>query len=150
MQAIKNKEAYFSFEILDSYEAGLVLTGQEVKSVKDGGLNLKGAYVTIKYSPAPELFLIGAHISAYKKAGPLPNYEPTRPRKLLVSKAEIKTLLGKLEQRGLTIVPLKVYTKRTLIKLEFGLAKGKKKFEKKAAKKKQDTDREIRRKLQQW
>lgn len=147
MEPIYNKQAIFDYEILGKYEVGLVLTGQEVKSIKTNGLGLRGSYVTIKHEPKPELFLINAHIPPYKMAGNLFNYDPTRSRKLLMSRQEINSLLGKIEQKGLTIVPLKVYTKRNLIKLEIGLARGKKLYEKKALKKEQDIKKEIRRTL---
>lgn len=147
MERVVNKQARFDYEILDSFEAGLVLTGQEVKAIKNNQINLKGSYISLRYEPKPELFLIKAHVSPYKLAGPMPNYDPERPRKLLVRKEEIKRLLGKLEQKGLTIVPISVYTKRNLIKLEFGLARGKKQYEKKEQKKKRDIDREIHRTL---
>ena len=149
MKSIINKQAGFSYEILDKYQAGLVLKGYEAKSIKDGQINLKGAYISIQYNPKPELYLIKAHVSKYKPAGPLPNYDPERPRKLLLNKIEIKALLGKLEQKGLTIVPLKVYTTRNLVKVEIGLARGKKLFEKKESKKNKDVAREIRRTLKQ-
>lgn len=147
MQDVHNKQAHFSYEILDKWEAGLVLAGQEVKAVKNGQLSLKSAYVTVLNDPLPALYLMKAHISPYKYAGRLTAYDPERPRKLLVKKGELKTLIGKLEQTGLTMVPLRVYTKRNLIKVEIGLARGKKMFEKKEAKKLKDVDREIRRTL---
>lgn len=147
MQPIFNKQAGFNYDILEKYEAGLVLSGQEVKSVKNGQMNLKGAYVALKHTPSPEFFLINAHISAYKNAGPLPSYDPTQSRKLLLTKKEIKSLIGKLNQKGLTIIPLKIYNVRNLIKLELGLGKGKKQYEKKEAKKNQDIKKEIRRTL---
>lgn len=147
MLAILNKQAIFDYQFLDKFEAGLVLFGHEVKSVKNGGLNLKGAYITVRHVPKIELFLTNANISLYKKAGALPDYNPTRPRKLLVTKKEINSIIGKIEQKGLTIVPIKVYTKRNLIKLEFAIAKGKKQYQKKEIKKKRDIDREIYRTL---
>lgn len=147
MQAITNKQAHFSYEIIDAYEAGIVLRGHEVKAVKNGQMSLKSAYVTIMNDPTPSLYLMKAHISPYKFAGNLLNYDPERPRKLLVRKNELKALIGKLEQKGLTIIPLRVYTKRNLVKVEIGLARGKKQFEKKEALKKRDVDKEIRRTL---
>ncbi|MBU1132334.1 SsrA-binding protein SmpB [Patescibacteria group bacterium] len=147
MKSVFNKHATFDYEILDKFQAGLVLTGHEVKSVKQGQINLKGAFITMRHSPKPELFLTNAHISPYFLAGRLADYDPTRSRKLLVKKEEIKSLLGKLEQKGLTLVPLKVYTIRNLVKIEFGLARGKKKFEKKESKKKKDVEQEIKRTL---
>jgi len=147
MQAIINKQAHFSYEIMDALEAGIVLFGHEVKAVKNGQLSLKSAYVSIINDPKPGLYLMKAHISQYKFAGNLVNYDPERPRKLLINKNELKTLIGKLQQKGLTIIPLRVYTKRNLVKIEIGLARGKKLFEKKEAKKLKDVDREIRRTL---
>ena len=149
MQSIINKQAKFNYEILDTWQAGMVLKGHEVKAIKEGLINLKGAYITIKYQPQPELWLIKAHVSKYKAAGSLPDYDPERPRKLLLTKKEVKSLIGKLQEKGLTIMPIKVYTKRTLVKLEIGLAKGKKLHQKKELKKKQDVDKEIRRTLKQ-
>lgn len=122
-----NKKAYFDYEILETFEAGIVLEGQEVKSIKTGHISLTGSYVTIKDS---EAWLLSAHIPPYKMAGPLPGYEPTKSRKLLLRKQELRTLIGKIKQKGLTLMPLKIYTKRGKIKLEFGLARGKKKYEK--------------------
>lgn len=147
MESIYNKQAHFEYEILEKYEAGLVLTGQEVKSIRAGQMNLKGAYVTIKHKPKPELTLINAHVPAYKLAGRLPHYDPTRSRKLLMSRREINSLLGKIEQKGLTLLPLRVYTKHNLIKVEIGLGRGKKLYEKKELKKEKDVKREIRRTL---
>ena len=145
MKAIYNKQAKFDYEILDSYEAGVVLFGHEVKSVKAGQISLKGAFVTLRSSPQPELFLTNANISKYKQAGPLPGHDPMRPRKLLMHKSQITTLIGKLQQTGLTLVPLSVYTKNNRVKLQFGLGRGKKKFDKRETIKKRETDREIRR-----
>ncbi len=147
MQRVVNKQGLYDYEILDKLEAGLVLTGQEVKAIKNNQINLKGAYVSLQYDAVPELFLMKAHVSPYKPAGPLPHYNPERPRKLLIRKEEIKRLLGKLKQKGLTLIPISVYTKRNLVKLEFGLAKGKKQYEKKEKKKKRDIDKEIHRTL---
>ncbi|PIR93777.1 SsrA-binding protein [Candidatus Falkowbacteria bacterium CG10_big_fil_rev_8_21_14_0_10_39_11] len=147
MKAIINKQARFDYEILDSFEAGLVLTGQEVKSVKSGSIKLDNAFITIKNNPKNELFLSNARIAPYTKAHNLVDYDPTRPRKLLVKAAEITKLIGKIKEKGLTIVPLKVYTKSNLVKVECGLGRGKKKFEKKATLKKRDLDRDMNRAL---
>jgi SsrA-binding protein len=143
---ILNKSATFNYEILDKYQAGLVLAGHEVKAIKNGQMSLKGSYVTIK-GATPEAFLIKASISTYKKAGPMPSYEPERPRKLLLTRREIDKLTGKLKEKGLTLVPLRVYNKHNLIKLEFALVKPKKKFDKKESIKKREVDRQIRRTL---
>ncbi|MCK5061328.1 SsrA-binding protein SmpB [Candidatus Parcubacteria bacterium] len=136
-----NKRARYDYEILDTFEAGLVLYGYEVKSIKTGQISLKGAFVTIKQG---ELFLTNSHVPLYKKASTITDYDPDRPRKLLVKSAEIKRLLGKKQEQGLTFVPLKLYTKRSLIKLKFALARGKKKHDKREAIKKRDIDKRIR------
>lgn len=141
-----NKRANFDYDISDTFEAGLILFGHEVKSIKTGHVSLKGAFVTNKKTDKllPELYLTNAHISLYKHAGKQPNYEPTRPRKLLLHKKEIERLIGKKAVEGLTLVPIKIYTKRSLIKLEFGIGRGKKKFDKREAIKKRETDRQLR------
>jgi SsrA-binding protein len=150
MKSISNKQAFFDYEILEKFTAGIVLTGQEVKSVKNGQMNLKGSYVTIRHVPVPELFLTNANIAKYKQAGPLPDYSPTRPRKLLVTKKEIEHFTGKLEQKGLTLIPLSVYINRNMIKLEFGLAKGKKNYQKKESLKMKDIDRDTKRAMKDY
>ncbi len=137
-----NRKARFDYEILETFEAGLVLSGQEVKSAKGGHLNLRGSYVTLHNN---EAYLINAHISAYPFAGELPGYDPTRSRKLLLRQRELKYLIGKTQEKGLTIVPTKVYTKNRLIKLEFALARGRKQYDKREAIKKRDVQRELRR-----
>lgn len=139
-----NKRANFDYLISDKYEAGLVLSGPEVKSVKMSHLSLKESFVTAK---GTELYLTNAHITPYKHAGEIKNYDPTRPRKLLLKKSEIKHLLGKVRVQGLTLVPIRVYTKRRLIKLEFGVGKGKKKFDKREDIAKRDVERNVRREL---
>ncbi len=138
-----NKKAKFDYEILETFEAGIVLSGQEVKSIRQGQASLKGAYVTINKNR--EVFLINANIPPYKMAGHLPDYNPTRSRKLLLNKKEIDHLAGKLEQTGLTLIPLSLYTKGKNIKLEIGLAKGKKKFDKRQTIKERDEKRKIQR-----
>jgi SsrA-binding protein len=137
-----NKKARFDYEILENLEAGLVLTGQEVKSAKQGQVSLKGSYVTIHEN---EAFLLNAHISKYKPAGPLPEYNPTHSRKLLLQKKEIDRLRGKIQEQGLTAMPLSMYISKSRVKVEIGLGRGKKKHQKKEAIKKRDTQREIQR-----
>lgn len=142
-----NKRANFDYEILETYEAGIVLLGQEVKSVKTGHISLQGSFVVLKNTGGnnlPEVFLINAHIPLYKFASAATDYDPTRPRKLLIKKNEIKYLIGKKQEQGLTLVPLKIYTKRSFIKLEFGIGRGKKKIDKREAIKKREVDRQIR------
>lgn len=144
---VVNKRANFDYDIEETYEAGLVLLGHEVKSIKTGHISLKGSYVAfkkVKSKILSEAYLINAHIPLYKLAGLRPNYDPTRPRKLLLTKKEIAYLLGKKQQPGLTLVPLKIYTKRSFIKLEFGVGKGRKKFDKREVIKKRELDRSIR------
>ncbi len=147
MKPIFNKKAKHDYEILKTFEAGLVLKGYEVKSVKAGHISLKGSYIGLSKGTTPELFLKNATITKYRFAGNLPDYDPTRPRKLLVNRREIGNLIGKIQAEGLTLIPLKVYTKRNLVKVEVGLAKGKKLYEKKQEKKKQDVEKQIRRTL---
>lgn len=139
-----NKRATFDYEILDRFEAGLMLTGAEVKSIKTGHISLKGAFVTLHEG---ELWLTNANIPPYPFANLGSSYDPTRSRKLLVKKSEIKSLIGKIHAQGLTLVPLRVYTKKRLIKLEFALAKGKKAFDKRADIGKKEAKRAIERKL---
>jgi SsrA-binding protein len=139
-----NKKALFDYEVLDKYEAGIVLRGLEVKSVRNGNINLKGAYVTF-YKDKP--MLTGAHIGLYKPAGGIKDYEPDRTRQLLLKKKEIRHLLGKKEEKGLTIIPLLVYIKHNKVKVEIGVCRGKRQFEKKEKIKSRDLDREIKRTL---
>lgn len=142
-----NKRANFDYEILETYEAGVVLVGHEVKSVKTGHISLKGAFVVLKKQEGnrlPEIFLINAHIPLYKFASQVKSYEPTRPRKLLLKKSEIRHLIGKKQEQGLTLVPIKIYTKHSLIKVQFGVGKGKKKIDKRETIKKRELDRQVR------
>ena len=142
-----NKKAKFDYQILETLEAGLILTGQEVKSIRQGHASLQGAYVTL--SKKNELTLLNANIPAYKMAGPLPNYDPNRSRKLLLNKKEINYLSAKLKQIGLTLIPLSLYTKHKKIKLELALAKGKKLFDKRRSIKEKEEKRKIARILKQ-
>ena len=144
-----NKRLLYDYEILEKWEAGLKLTGGEVKSVKKGQISLKGAYVTIKNntkSLKPEAWLVGANITRYPKSGYSQNdYQPFRNRKLLLNRAEIDSLIGKTKQKGLTILPLSVYTtSHRLIKITIVLAKGKKRFDKRETIKKRDFERRKR------
>jgi len=142
----ENKKVIHNYQILEKYEAGLVLSGPGVKSVKKGQINLKGSYITI--SPNQEAWLINAHIAPYPPAKrEQKDYNPLRKRKILLHKKEIISLLGKSKQKGLTILPLKVYTKHGFVKIEIGLAKGKKKYDKRELIKKRETERKIRRAL---
>lgn len=140
----ENKKAFFDYEILEKYEAGIVLFGHEVKAVKNGNISLKGAYVTFHNH---EPYLIGAHIGRYKQAGGLKDYDPERSRKLLLKNKEIRYLSAKNEEKGLTILPIKVYIKHSKVKIEIGVGRGKRQFEKKEKIKARDIEREIKRTL---
>ena len=140
----ENKKAYFTYQILEKFEAGISLIGQEVKSIKTRGVNLAGSYVVIKDS---EVFWIGAKISPYQPKNLPPDYNPERSRKLLLKKSEIKKLIGKSKQKGLTLISLRIYTKDGKIKLEFGIAKGLKKVDKRELIKKREVERELKREL---
>jgi len=138
-----NKRARFDYEILETFEAGIVLTGPEVKSVKAGQISIKEAFATVK---GEEVFLTNAHISPYKQAANI-EQEPTRSRKLLLKKSEISSLIGKSKTQGLTLIPTKIYLKRGFVKVEIGLGKGKKLHDKRETIKKKDTQRDIQREL---
>ena len=139
-----NKRATYDYEILEKYEAGISLLGCEVKSIKTGHISLKGSYVVIKNN---EVYLLNAFIPPYQIKNTPSDYDPRRSRKLLLHKSEIKSLIGKIKQKGLTLVPIKLYTKRGKIKLEFALAKGKKKVDKREKIKKREVERKMRRAL---
>ena len=141
----QNKKARFDYEILETFQAGIVLIGTEVKAIKTGHISIKGSYVVIKDN---EFFLIGANIPPYQPKNAPKDYEPERLRKLLLTKSEIKHLVGKIKQKGLTLVPLKVYSVKGKIKILFGIGKGKKKFDKRETIKKREFDREKSRWLQ--
>jgi len=136
-----NERARYDYEILDTVEAGLVLTGQEAKSAKTGGMKLKGAHVVFH---GGEAFLLNSHISKYPKAGKLEEYDAERSRKLLLRKPELARLRGKTEEEGLTIVPIRAYLKRGRVKVEIAVARGKKQYEKREAIKKRDAERQMR------
>ncbi len=144
----KNKQGFFNYQILETFEAGLALTGPEVKSAKQGQIHLKGSYATI--TPEGEVWLINCWISPYRPAENVQtDYRPDQPRKLLLHKNQINSLAGKLGQKGLTIIPLSVYTKKGLIKVALGLVKGKTGPDKRREIKQRQVDREIRQSLKQ-
>jgi SsrA-binding protein len=143
----EQKRAYYDYEILEKYEAGIQLTGFETKAVRSGKMNLSGAYALIR---GGEAWLLNATIAPYQPSNALENYDPNRTRKLLLKKAEIKELLGKLQQKGLTLLALKAYTKGHRIKIELGLARGKRIRDKRQAIKKREAKREIERTLKQY
>ena len=136
-----NKKAYHDYFILDTYEAGIALHGTEVKSLRMGKCSIKESFIRVENG---EMFIYGMHISPYEK-GNIFNKDPLRVRKLLLHKAEINKMLGKTKEKGMSIVPLKVYFKGSLVKVEIGLAKGKKLYDKRQDIAKKDQKREAER-----
>jgi len=137
---IKNKKATFDFEILETFEAGVVLKGTEVKALRAGKASLNGAYVVVR---GGEAYLVGASISPYQIANAPKSYDPEETRKLLLSKKQLAELERYGEQQGLTIIPIKWYNQKRHIKLEIALARGKKKSDKREKLKERDTKRDI-------
>jgi SsrA-binding protein len=137
----KNRKARFNFEIEDTIEAGIVLVGSEVKSLRDGKANLSDAYAKFR---SGEVFLIDAHISPYDQANRL-NHDPLRERKLLLHKREIKKLMGKVAERGFSLIPLQLHFKGGKAKVLLALARGKKAFDKREAIRRKDQRRELER-----
>ena len=135
-----NREAYHNFHIMETFECGIALTGTEVKSVREGRCNLKDSYGQIRQG---EAWLLNAHISPYSH-GNRDNHEPTRTRKLLLHKKEIDKLQGKAQEKGLTLVPTKMYLKNGRVKIELAVAKGKKLYDKRETEKRREADREAR------
>lgn len=138
-----NRKARHEYSILQSYEAGIVLQGTEVKSLRQGKANLVDSYANIKNG---ELWLFGAHISEYTQ-GNINNHEPARTRKLLLKSNEIRKLIGKVKEKGLTLIPLRLYFKEGKVKVELALAKGKKVYDKREAIAKKDMQRDQERKI---
>jgi SsrA-binding protein len=136
---IKNKKAFFNYEVSDTFETGIVLSGSEVKSIKSGRMNFSDAYVKIV---GGELWLVGADIPKYQFDGSM-EYDPKRSRKLLVKKRELLDIESKLKQKNLTLIPVSVYTTRGKIKVEVGYGKGRKRYEKKERLKEKDQKREL-------
>ena len=136
---IKNKKAYFDYYIDEEYEAGIVLTGTEIKSIRKGSVSLKDTFARIKNN---EVFLLNMFISPYKEAS-IYNVDERRTRKLLLNKSEIKRIKQDIEQKGLTLIPLKLYFKKDKIKLELGICRGKKNYDKRETIKQRDEKREI-------
>ncbi|MEK6795112.1 MAG: SsrA-binding protein SmpB [Spirochaetota bacterium] len=143
MDIARNKKAYFDYEILDKYEAGIMLAGTEVKSLRKGSVVMKDSYAVFK---GDELFLVNMHIAPYD-FGNINNHDPDRSRKLLLHRAELKKLLGKVNERGLTIVPLNLYFLNNHVKVEIGLVRGKKLHDKRDTIKKRDMDRDMEREM---
>jgi SsrA-binding protein len=137
----ENRKVYFDYTVLESYQAGIALTGTEVKSIRLGRTNLKDSFARVENG---EIWLFNMHISPYQQGGRY-NTEPTRQRKLLMRKPELKKLIGKVQEKGFTLVPLKLYLMGNWVKVDIALCKSKKMFEKRDSIKKKETQREIAR-----
>jgi SsrA-binding protein len=143
----KNKKAFFNYELLETFEAGISLLGSEVKSIREGRISLKESYAEVKNG---EVFLLSCHISPYEAANRF-NHEPGRERKLLLHGREIKRLTGKIKEKGLTLIPTKVLINpKGKVKVEIALAKGKRTYQKKEIIKERDREREMRAELKKW
>jgi SsrA-binding protein len=138
---VRNRKAAHDYFVLDRYEAGIVLKGTEVKSLRLGNANLQDGYAVVKDG---EVWLIGLHISPFEK-GNINNHDPKRDRKLLLHKQEIRRMFGKLSQKGLTLVPLRIYFTKKVAKVELAIARGKKEYDKREAIAKRDAERSMRR-----
>ena len=141
LQIVNNKKARFEYEILDTFEAGIVLTGTEVKAIRMKKANIEDGYARVING---EIFVTGVNISQYEKGNRF-NHEPVHDRKLLLHKHEIKRLIGKLKEKGLTLIPIRMYFKNGKVKIQMGLGKGKAKYDKRKAIQKRDMDREMQR-----
>jgi SsrA-binding protein len=139
-----NRQARFQYEVLESFETGIVLQGTEVKSIRQGNVNLRDGYADIKDG---EVWLHNVHVSPHSTASQAFNHEPRRKRKLLMHRDEIRRLIGKVEQKGLTLVPLKMYLKSGRVKVSLGLCRGKKLHDKREDLKQKQAKREIERAL---
>lgn len=138
---ITNRKALHEYFIIDRFETGIALKGTEVKSLRLGAANLQDGYANIRKG---EVWLLGMHISPFEK-GNINNHDPKRDRKLLMHKKEIRRLIGRVTEKGLTLIPLRVYFKHNIAKLELGLARGKKSYDKREAIKKREVERQLRR-----
>ena len=136
-----NRQAYHDYFVDETYEAGIALTGTEIKSIRGGKVNLRGAFARVRDG---EVWIEGMHIALYEQ-GTYMNHEPLRPRKLLLHRRQINHLVGKVEAKGLTLVPLKLYLKNNRAKIELGLCRGKKQYDKRESIKERDAQREIAR-----
>jgi SsrA-binding protein len=140
---VENRRARFNYEILETLEAGIELQGTEVKSIREGKANIQEAYADIR---GGEVYLVGSHISPYSH-GNISNHDPLRDRKLLLNAHEIRKLHGKVAEKGLTLVPMRLYAKGRLIKLQLGIGRGKKLVDKREDIKRRDQEREIHRSI---
>lgn len=143
--AISNRKARHDYEVMDTYETGVVLVGSEVKSLRQGRAHLQDSYGIVKNG---EVWLLNMHISPYEMANRF-NHDPLRTRKLLLHKSEIKKLIGKTTEKGLTLIPLKVYFSKGVAKVQLALCKGKRDYDRREDIKKRDTDREVRRAIRE-
>ena len=141
IEIARNKKARFDYEIIETFEAGIVLKGSEVKSLRQKKASIQEAYARVKNG---EIFITGMNIAVYEMANRF-NHEPVHDRKLLLHRHEIKRLIGKVQEKGFTLVPLKLYFKNGKVKVELGLAKGKARYDKRDSIKKRDVDRELQR-----
>ena len=142
-----NRKARHDYDILERYEAGIVLKGSEVKAIRDGRVNLKDSFARIRNG---EIFLINMHVSPYRHASTHETVDPRRDRKLLMHKREITRLAGKVQEKGLTLIPLRLYLKNGRIKVEIALAKGRKLHDKREAARRKTLEREIREVMKRW
>ncbi|PSF37910.1 SsrA-binding protein [Aphanothece hegewaldii CCALA 016] len=142
-----NRQARFLYEILETFEAGVQLVGTEVKSIRAGKVNLRDGYALLRNG---EAWLINVHISPYDASGEYFNHDPRRSRKLLMNRKEINKLIGQVEQKGLTLVPLKMYFKGSWVKISIGLGKGKKLHDKREDLKRRQDQREMQRAVKRW
>jgi len=141
----QNRKAFHDYFIEEKFEAGIELFGTEVKSIRQGNVNLKDSFATVKDG---ELFAYGVHVSPYEK-GNIFNRDPMRPKRLLMHRREINRLYGKIKQDGLTLIPLSLYLKDSLVKMELGLARGKKLYDKRESSAKRDAEREMDRTMKE-
>ena len=141
-----NRKAFHEYFILDRYEAGISLEGTEVKSLRNGSANLKESYCRVTDG---EVWLVDCHISPYSHGASF-NHDPTRPRRLLLNKREIRKLVGAVSEKGFALIPLRFYLKGPLIKLEIALARGKKMYDKRETKRRKDIERETDRAMKDW
>ena len=146
MSIATNRKARHEYHILEKYEAGIALKGSEVKSIREGNVSIKESYVRFFDS---ELYIIGMHIAEYENKG-YDDVQSVRDRKLLLHKRELTKLKSKVDEKGVTMIPMNLYLKRNLIKVEFGLAKGKKLWDKRKAKMEKDVDRQVDRALKNY
>jgi SsrA-binding protein len=138
-----NRKARHDYDLLDTYEAGLVLLGSEIKSIRAGHVNLREGFVQVRQN---ELWLLNTHIATYEQAGGF-GHDPLRPRKLLLHRQEIDRIISRVQEKGLTVVPTVLYLSRGLAKLEIALARGKKQYDKRQALRQRDSQRQIQRSL---